>query len=54
MALGGGQHFQPPRLMVGINRGGHFLLTEEVAKNCLAKSINQGGHLKMFASVNTN
>jgi hypothetical protein len=52
MALGGGQHFQPPRLMVGINRGGHFLLTEAVAKNHLAKSINRGGHVKIPASVN--
>jgi hypothetical protein len=28
MALGGGQHFEPPRLMVDINQGSHFLLTE--------------------------
>jgi hypothetical protein len=54
MALGDGQHFQPPQLMVGINWGGHFLLTETVAKNRLAKSINQGGHLKMSVSVNTD
>jgi hypothetical protein len=26
--FGGGQHFQPPRLMPRINRGGSFLLTQ--------------------------
>jgi hypothetical protein len=52
MALGGGQHFQPPRLIIGINRGGHFLLTEAVAKNRLSKSINRGGHIKISDSVN--
>jgi hypothetical protein len=41
--LGGGQAIQPPRLMPGINRGGHFLLTEVVTGNRLAKSIYQGG-----------
>ena len=32
ISLRGGQHFQPPRLMVGINRGGHFLLTKAVMR----------------------
>jgi disease resistance protein RPM1 len=32
IGLRGGQHFEPPRLMVGINRGGHFSLTEAVTK----------------------
>jgi len=30
--LRGGQEHQPPRLMVSINRVGHFLLTEVVKK----------------------
>ena len=37
--LGGRQTIQPSRLMPGINRGGHFLLTEVVTINRLAKSI---------------
>ena len=39
IGLGGGQTFKPPQLMPGINRGGHFLLTEAVTVNRLAKSI---------------
>jgi hypothetical protein len=37
--LEGRQNFQPLR----INRGGHFLLTETVRVNRLAKSIYRGG-----------
>ena len=51
--LGGRQKFQPPRLMPQINRGGHFLLTEAVTKNRLAKSIYGGGHYKITASKNS-
>jgi hypothetical protein len=43
MGLGGGQKFQPPRLMPQINQGGCFLLTEAVTKNYLAKSIYRDG-----------
>jgi hypothetical protein len=53
MALGGGQHLQPLRLMIGINRDDYFLLTETVTKNRLAKSIYRGGHLKATASKNS-
>jgi hypothetical protein len=38
--------------MPRINRGGHFLLTEAVKNNHLAKSINRGGQRKRTASVN--
>ena len=41
--LGGGHIKKPPRLMPSINQGGHFLLTEAVSENYLAKSINRGG-----------
>ena len=54
IGLRGGQHFQPPRLMVGINRSGHFLITEAVARNRLAKSINRGGHVKIPVMVNND
>jgi hypothetical protein len=40
--LRGGQKFEPPRLMPGINRGGRFLLTKKVTSNRLAKSIYGG------------
>jgi hypothetical protein len=66
--LEGGQYFQPPQLMVGINRDGHFLLTEAVAKKPPRKNqltvadtlkypprlivIIRGGHLKTTALVN--
>jgi len=36
--------------MPAINLGGHFLLTEAVIKNRLAKSIFEGGHYKRSAS----
>jgi hypothetical protein len=45
MALGGGQHFQPPRLMVGINRGGHFLLTKAVRKIVWQNWLTEAGKL---------
>ena len=35
----GGQEFQPPRLMPGINQGGHFI-NRGSYKNHLAKFIN--------------
>ena len=38
--------------MPAINIGGHFLLTETVIKNRLAKSIFEGGHYKRSASKN--
>ena len=37
--------------MASINQGGHFLLTEAFTENHLAKSINQGGRLKITALV---
>ena len=40
--------------MDAINRDDHFLLTETITENRLAKSINRDGHLKMSASVNKN
>jgi hypothetical protein len=43
MGLGGGWAGCPPRLMPGINRGGHFLLTEVVTINRLAKTIYGDG-----------
>ena len=52
MALGGGQHFQPPRLMPSINRGSYFLLTETVTVNCLVKSIYRGDFSNSTVSVN--
>jgi hypothetical protein len=51
MGLGGGQKYEPPRLMPVINRGGCFLLTTTVTMNCLAKSIYEGGY-KIIASLN--
>ena len=39
--------------MLAINRGGHFLLTEAVTKNCLTKSINGGGYYKRDRLQNT-
>jgi hypothetical protein len=51
--FGGGHHFQPPRLMPRINRGGCFLLTEAVKKNRLAKTIYGGGHYKKTTSKNS-
>ena len=38
--------------MPAINLGGHFLLTEAVIKNRLAKSIFEGGYYKRSASKN--
>jgi hypothetical protein len=43
MGLESGHAFQPPQLMPQINRGGHFLLTEAITVNRLAKSIYGGG-----------
>jgi hypothetical protein len=39
--------------MPQINQDGHFLLTEAVKKNCLAKTIYGGGHYKKTASKNS-
>jgi len=44
------QKFEPLRLIVSINRGEHFLLTETV-KKCLSKSINQR---EQIGSININ
>jgi len=49
MGLRGGQKYEPPRLMSGINRGGRFLLTATVTLNHLIKSIYEGGY-KISAS----
>jgi hypothetical protein len=44
-----GDGFELRQLMPWINRGGHFILTEGVRNNCLAKSI-YGGSKKITVS----
>ena len=50
--LGGGQTFQTPRLMLRINGGDYFLITEVVTNNRLVKLIYRGGAFKITISKN--
>jgi len=52
MSFGGGQGSQPSWLMVVINRGGYFLLTEAGFFTRLKKSIYGGGCFKTTAYKN--
>jgi hypothetical protein len=42
----GRQACKPPRLMPGIDQGGHSLLIEAITRNRLAKFINEGSYYK--------
>ena len=52
--LRGGQELQPPRLMVSINQGGYFLLTDAVKKIVSQNRLDKAGSHKMTEMVILN